>query len=62
MTPREKLEEAHGLWELEIARLAALAEAGAKPAALAAASKRERDAFEFWSKTAREAIQSKETA
>jgi len=54
MDPGRRVEEAHGLWELAIARLAAFVECGAKPTQLAKASADERGAFENWQRVSRE--------
>jgi hypothetical protein len=54
MTPEQRIQEAHGLWELAIARLAAFAECGAKPARIAHASQAERDAFANWQRVSKE--------
>lgn len=48
MNGRERIEEAHGLWELAIVRLAVLAEARASSKLIAEAVKKERKAFEHW--------------
>lgn len=47
MDAREKIEEAHGLWELAIVRLAAFAEARVY-AEMAEAVAEERKAFKNW--------------
>lgn len=48
MNAKERIEEAHGLWELAVVRLAALAEAGAPKPSLLKAVKEEREAFAAW--------------
>lgn len=48
MTDRERIEEAHGLWEIAVVRLAALAEAGADKGLMKAAVLEERIAFGVW--------------
>lgn len=48
MNARERIEEAHGLWELAIVRLAAFAETSARLEVLQAAISAERDAFNHW--------------
>lgn len=58
MGPAERIEEAHGLWELDAARLAALVEAGASRDRLNAAHKEERASFAWWKAVSREAIAS----
>lgn len=45
---RERIEEAHGLWELAICRLAALVEGGAKRELIRRAVDGERRAFYHW--------------
>jgi hypothetical protein len=54
MTPERRIDEAHGLWELAIARVAALVESGASGALLSQASRDERDAFRNWQRVSRE--------
>lgn len=64
MTDKERIEEAHGLWELAVARLSAFAEIGARLGLtdsvftdmLAAASLKERAAFAIWERISREAV------
>lgn len=51
---RTRIEEAHGLWELRIARVAALVEGGAAAELLQRASAEERDAFDNWQRISRE--------
>lgn len=58
MTPTEKIEEAHGLWELQVARVAAMVEilfddttvilTALQAESLRDASDKERVAFEHW--------------
>lgn len=55
LSPRERIEEAHGIWELEVVRVAALAEAAARLTdarrlrpLLVAARAAERAAFHYW--------------
>ncbi len=48
MTDQEKLEEAHGLWELAVARLAAFVEAGVEGQKLLQATAEERRTFAHW--------------
>lgn len=43
-----RIQEAHGLWELLVARLAAFVESGARPDQIAEASSAERAAFRNW--------------
>lgn len=54
LEPASRIEEAHGLWELLVARVAAFVEAGADKRALMAASKEERDAFLNWQRVSKE--------
>lgn len=65
MSPEERIEEAHGLWELAVTRVAAIAEVlSATPRdmvvvpvdLLASAVKLEREAFACWQDVSREAI------
>jgi hypothetical protein len=56
VTPRERIEEAHGLWELAVVRLATLASVGAKPAIVNEAAQDERDAFAHWTAVSRRAL------
>ncbi len=51
---KDRIEEAHGLWELQVARLAALVEGGVRGSLLKAASKDEREAFTNWQRVSRE--------
>ncbi len=48
------IDEAHGLWELAVTRLAALVEARVGAPLLSQASKDERDAFANWKRVSRE--------
>lgn len=48
LTPQEKIEEAHGLWELAVVRLATMAEVGVTHPLLRAAVDEERAAFAHW--------------
>lgn len=48
MTDQARIEEAHGLWELAVARVAALAEAGAARPLMARAVAEERAYFNAW--------------
>jgi len=57
MSPQERIEEAHGLWELAICRLAALAEAGRTREGLKDAIEKERQAFEHWRRISVEATE-----
>jgi len=54
MQPAQRIQEAHGLWELQVARLAAFAEAGAERPRITEASKEERDAFHNWQTVSKE--------
>lgn len=54
MDPSTRIQEAHGLWELTITRLAAFVECGADPASLQQASKDEREAFTNWQRVSKE--------
>lgn len=49
MNDRDKIEEAHGLWELAIVRLAAFVECGAAKEVIREAIKDERASFYKWS-------------
>ncbi len=53
MSDRDRIEEAHGLWELEVARLCAFVEIGAGVAQLADASDRANAAFDHWQKVSK---------
>lgn len=55
LTPGERIEEAHGLWELAVVRLAAMVEADAPRGLLSGASADEREAFRRWREVSREA-------
>lgn len=48
MTPQEKIEEIHGIWEIAIVRLAALVEGGADEGVIRSAVQSERAAFAQW--------------
>lgn len=58
MSPTERIEEAHGLWEIDVTRLAALVEAGASRDKLNAAHKEERASYAWWKAVSREAVAS----
>lgn len=60
MTAEQQNEEAHGLWELAVARLAALVEAGAKQQFVTSAVTNERSAFFFWQETLRRILEKQE--
>ena len=57
MNPRERIEEAHGLWELAVARVAAFVEAGATSTQLNIAVAEERAAFKRWEFVSAQATQ-----
>ena len=57
MTDRERIEEAHGLWELAVARVAALVEAGARRKMLLEAVAIERTAFARWTRVSAIAVE-----
>jgi hypothetical protein len=48
MNAKERIEEAHGLWELEAVRLMAFVEAGASKEYLRAGAIAARRAFDHW--------------
>jgi len=48
MDSRDKIEEAHGLWEMAIVRLAAMAELNAPAVLITRAVEEERAAFRNW--------------
>ena len=60
MSPEQRIEEAHGLWELCVVRVAAMAEllsyAEMQSPLLLQAVKDERAAFINWQKVSREAV------
>lgn len=61
MTPHERIEEAHGLWELAVQRVAALAEIavelGRVPVTMHEAVVEERAAFRRWQDVSRKALE-----
>ena len=50
----QRIQEAHGLWEMQIARLCGLVEGKADRRRLDAASKDEREAFANWQRVSKE--------
>lgn len=50
----QRIQEAHGLWELQVARLAAFAEIGAPRKLMVSASRDERAAFANWQSVSRD--------
>ena len=57
MTDREKIEESHGIWELEAIRLSAMCEAKAAPKLITQALVRERQAFFSWVEISNRAVE-----
>ncbi len=56
MTQEQRIEEAHGLWELSIVRVAAFAEVGMYKA-MEAAIIEERKAFAHWQEVSRKILE-----
>lgn len=56
LSDKEKIEEAHGLWELSAARLAAFVEVGALAERVQEASRDERNAFDHWQHISSQAV------
>jgi DNA-binding FadR family transcriptional regulator len=54
MKKTQRIQEAHGLWELAIARLAAMVEADADRARIRIASTDEREAFRNWQRVSKD--------
>lgn len=52
--PGQRIQEAHGLWEMQIARLCGLVEGKADRKLLDSASKDEREAFRNWQRVSKE--------
>lgn len=60
MTPEQQIEEAHGLWELAIVRLATFVEAGAIGSKVDELVRKEREAFSHWEDVSRRALKGDE--
>lgn len=58
MNAKERIEEAHGLWELAVVRVALLAEIGINDTHMAIAIREERNAFRHWENVSRSALNS----
>lgn len=56
MSPKERIEEAHGLWELTMVRLAAAVEFGVQHPLLGGLVDEERRAFAHWQAVSAEAV------